>query len=192
SGSWSRPRRAGHGMRAPDRDEPGRAGVHERRVGRKDRWQSTSSRSNRRVGSNVMLRPTTDERRRGFPAMPRNRPFPPPWRAATLLAVLACPALVAQEPWSTEDLRARSEGFHAEGVLARYRQIGELVQHRDVAFDALCASIHGDHREYQLKIERLLDQLSEERWLAREDAERTLIEVGGRAIAQIEQRSLEG
>ena len=50
------------------------------------------------------------------------------------------------------------------------------------------ARIHGDHREYRLKVDRLLDELGDPRWQVRETAERTLIEIGSRAWTVIQQR----
>jgi hypothetical protein len=121
--------------------------------------------------------------------------MPRPARPAPLIALLllAVPvAAPAQEEWPLETLRSRSEAFQQDGVVTRLRQIAELVGAAGQARPAIAASIHGDHREYQLKIERYLDQLRDDRWLSREDAERTLIEIGGRAVAQIEERAKQG
>ncbi len=96
------------------------------------------------------------------------------------------------QQWSVDQLRDHSQGFHEHGILPRLRQTSHLLTNREVATPALCASIQGDHAEFMLEIERLLDQLVDDRWLAREDAERTLIEAGGRAITLIEARAESG
>ncbi|MBK8980540.1 MAG: PQQ-binding-like beta-propeller repeat protein [Planctomycetes bacterium] len=108
-----------------------------------------------------------------------------------LAAALWAPRTSAQE-WSTQELRARSQGFLQPGIRAELTQIGELVARADACRSALALAIHGDHREYTLKIARYLDQLADPRWLAREDAERALIEIGGRGLAQIEARAVDG
>jgi hypothetical protein len=99
--------------------------------------------------------------------------------AAALLA-----ALPAQE-WTDDELVAASQGFQTESLPARLEQVGKLVAERQKAFTALVARIHGDHREYRLKVDRLLAELGDARWQVRENAERTLIEIGGRALTEI-------
>ncbi len=108
------------------------------------------------------------------------------------LALGAWRAPLLAQQWTVEQLRDRCQGFHEPGVLPRLSQIADLVAHQDQAFPAICVTIQGDHREYQLRIEKLLDQLADDRWLAREDAERTLIEIGGRALQQIQDRADSG
>ncbi|MGA1522738.1 MAG: hypothetical protein ACO4CZ_02095, partial [Planctomycetota bacterium] len=98
----------------------------------------------------------------------------------------------AQQEWSLETLRERSAGFQDEEILPRLRQVAALVRSAADARSAITAGIQGDHREYRLKIERFLDQLADDRWLARESAERTLVEIGARAMGQIEARAKEG
>ncbi|MCC6782158.1 MAG: hypothetical protein IT457_04905 [Planctomycetes bacterium] len=114
--------------------------------------------------------------------------------AALVLALAAAGS--AQErgaqDWGVEELRSRTPGFQSESLVARLSQVGELLAAGELARGAIAAAIHGDHREYKLKVERFLDQLADERWLAREDAERTLIQVGGRALQQIEERAKSG
>ena len=110
----------------------------------------------------------------------------------TVLVLSLASLAAAQDPWGVEDLRGRSGGFQEDSQLVRYQQIAELIQAGPLARPAIAAALHGDHREYRLKIERFLDQLADERWLAREDAERTLIQIGGRALQQIEDRSKNG
>lgn len=113
--------------------------------------------------------------------------------SVVVLAATCIAPLVAQsEEWSVDTLREQSVGFHDSGIRAQLEQIARLVQAGAPARAAIAASIHGEHREYQLKIARYLDQLADDRWLAREDAERTLVEIGGRALAQIEERSKSG
>ena len=96
------------------------------------------------------------------------------------------------DPWTQEELRARAAGFLEVGVLAQARQVASLVRNAELCADALAQTVHGDHREYSLKIERLLDQLADERWAVRENAERRLVEDGARAQAQIEERAQSG
>lgn len=107
--------------------------------------------------------------------------------APSLLTVLLSTAAVAQE-WNDDQLVAATNGFQGDSLPARLKQVGALVAQRPAMFSAMVARIHGDHREYMLKIDRLLGELGDERWQVREDAERTLIEIGGRASTMIEQR----
>ncbi|MFO1054150.1 MAG: hypothetical protein U1F36_18185 [Planctomycetota bacterium] len=115
-------------------------------------------------------------------------------RLSALLTTIsfASAQVLGQEPWTVEELRGKCAGFQEESQLARLRQIGLLVQAGPSAAPAIAAALHGDHREYRLKVDRYLDQLSDERWLAREDAERTLIQIGARALQQIEERAKSG
>ncbi len=104
-----------------------------------------------------------------------------------LLAGLFSTATPCQD-WTDDQLVTACAGFQSESLLARLEQVGKLLVDRQHAFTPLAARIHGDHREYQLKIDRLLDELGDGRWQVREDAERTLIEIGGRAWGLIQQR----
>ncbi|MBL8727112.1 MAG: hypothetical protein JNM25_01690 [Planctomycetes bacterium] len=104
-----------------------------------------------------------------------------------LLASLTAVPLLAQE-WTDEELVAACPGFQSEDLQTRLLQVGRLVAARESAFTAIVARLHGDHREYRLKIDHLLDQLGDPNWQVREQAERTLVEVGGRALASIQQR----
>ncbi|MBX3462649.1 MAG: hypothetical protein KF830_05730 [Planctomycetes bacterium] len=104
------------------------------------------------------------------------------------LAALLATATAASQDWTGDELAAACPGFQSEDLGARLEQTGKLVANRDRAFTAMVAMLHGDHREYRLKIDHLLDQLADPSWQAREQAERTLIEIGGRAVASIEQR----
>lgn len=112
--------------------------------------------------------------------------------AGSVVVATCCWPSVAAQAWSQQELRERVPGFLAGDVRSQLQQIAELVAHRQDAFSAVCASIQGDHREYLLKIERLLDQLADDRWAVREDAERQLVEVGGRALAMIGERKKNG
>ncbi len=107
-------------------------------------------------------------------------------RTSLLVGLLASPALA--QDWTDDQLVTAAKGFQDESLVTRLQQIGKLLADRSVMFSALVARIHGDHREYLLKVDRLLDELADERWQVREDAERTLIEVGGRARSLIQQR----
>ncbi len=104
-----------------------------------------------------------------------------------LVAALSATSILAQE-WTDDELVAASQGFQSEDLRTRLEQAGKLVGLREQAFTAIVARLHGDHREYRLKIDHLLDQLGDPNWQVREQAERTLVEIGGRARASIEQR----
>lgn len=106
----------------------------------------------------------------------------------TLLLVLLSTATLRAQEWTDEELVAACPGFQSEDLQTQLVQVGRLVAAREQAFTALVARLHGDHREYRLKIDHLLDQLGDPNWQVREQAERTLIEIGGRARASIEQR----
>jgi len=103
-----------------------------------------------------------------------------------LFVLLVLQSLRAQE-WTREQLAAQAQGFQSESLTVRLQQVGALLQHKQECFSAAVALIHGDHREYLLKVDRLIDELVDERWSVREQAERTLIEIGGRAKALIQQ-----
>jgi len=104
------------------------------------------------------------------------------WITLTLLAAAAFPVSGRAQRWTVEELEARSsEGFQRPGKLARWAEIGQLLEVQDAAAPAIVESIHGNHREYLLKIEGLIDRLTDQRWLERERAERTLTEIGARA-----------
>jgi hypothetical protein len=101
---------------------------------------------------------------------------------ASGLLLLTAPA----QDWTDEQLVNACPGFQNESLPQRLDQVGKLLAERKAAFTALVARIHGDHREYRLKIDRLLGELADPRWQVRENAERTLIEVGGRAFTEIQ------
>lgn len=108
------------------------------------------------------------------------------------LAALCLAAPVAAQSWSAQDLRDRVTALQEAGSGLHLAVVTDLLSNRDAAFSALCAMIQGDHREYLLKIERLLDQLADDRWAVREDAERQLVEVGARALSLIDERRVSG
>ncbi|MBK8099171.1 MAG: hypothetical protein IPK26_18845 [Planctomycetes bacterium] len=110
-----------------------------------------------------------------------------PRSALLLLALCAAPS-VAQD-WNDDQLTQQIQGFLDDSLKVKLQQVGKLLEHQKEAFAAMRARIHGDHREYMLKIERLLSELSDDRWSVREEAERTLVEVGGRARAVIQART---
>ncbi len=129
-------------------------------------------------------------------SMPCSAAFGRSLAPVLLCWMIAAPAVSqaagGADPWTQEELRARASGFLEVGVLAQARQIAALVRNAELCADALAQTVHGDHREYSLKIERLLDQLADERWVVRENAERRLVEDGARAQAQIEERAQSG
>ena len=102
-------------------------------------------------------------------------------------ALVAAASTLPAQDWSDEQLVANAQGFQSESLVARIEQVGKLLAARNECFTAMVARIHGDHREYLLKIDRLLEELIDDRWEVREAAERSLVEVGGRARALIEQ-----
>jgi hypothetical protein len=106
---------------------------------------------------------------------------------SSLLAWLLAAAVPAQD-WNDDQLLAACSGFQADTLGARLEQVGKLLADRQKMFSALVARIHGDHREYLLKVDRLFDELADERWQVREDAERVLVEIGGRARSLLLQR----
>ncbi len=106
---------------------------------------------------------------------------------SSIVTALLAIAPRAQD-WTDEQLAAACGGFQSASLATRLQQVGALLAQRQEAFTAIVARIHGDHREYRLKIDRLLDELIDPRWHVRQNAERVLIEVGGRARAEIQQR----
>jgi len=108
--------------------------------------------------------------------------------AASIAAVASWPALAAQEDWSIETLQQNAQGFLAEGWRPRLEQVGKLLATAQ-ALTSVQQAVHGDYREYLVKIRTLLRGLTNERWLERERAERTLIEVGGRAHDLLRERA---
>ena len=108
------------------------------------------------------------------------------------MAWLSAPMVLAQEPWTVEELRENAAGFQIESYEGHLQQIAGLLEHRKEAFSAVCSFIRGDHREYRLNIERLLGQLQDHRWAVREGAERQLVEIGARAFSVIQERAKNG
>jgi hypothetical protein len=105
----------------------------------------------------------------------------------TLLLVASSAAPILAQEWSDDELVAACPGFQSDDLQPRLEQVGQLLAVRDQAFSALVARLHGDHREYRLKIDQLLGQLGDPNWQVREQAERSLVEIGGRAVASIRQ-----
>jgi hypothetical protein len=111
------------------------------------------------------------------------------FRAAALAAIPLLTPLHAQaEPWSTETLEQRAAGFLQETWQARLEQVAQLLAAPE-ANQAMLQVLHGDHREYTARIRGLLSSLTHERWVERERAERTLIEVGTRARDLLQERA---
>lgn len=107
------------------------------------------------------------------------------------ILALVCTALPAQQ-WTDETLDSRIQGFLKPDTMSQLRQMAELVKEQDLSARAIAARIHGDHREYLLKVGRLVEQLTDRRWLEREHAERTLVEIGARARSLLEERRRTG
>lgn len=110
----------------------------------------------------------------------------PSLRLLSLSTALAI-SLPGQD-WTDDQLVKECSGFQSLNLTTQLEQVGRLVAAQAQAFTTIVARIHGDHREYQLKIDRLLEELCDPNWRVRESAERTLVEIGGRAIAVIQQR----
>lgn len=95
----------------------------------------------------------------------------------------------ANEPWNDDKLSEACRDFLSDSPRRRLELTGRLVAEQQVARAAIANRIHGDHREYQLKVDRLLRELTDPRWTVREEAERSLAEIGARAQALIAQRA---
>ncbi|MEZ5966691.1 MAG: hypothetical protein R3F56_22830 [Planctomycetota bacterium] len=109
--------------------------------------------------------------------------------ASGVLAVLVASSLLpAQETWSVETLEAKTQKFLSESWRTRLEQVAELIATKQ-ALTSVQQAVHGDYREYLVKVRTLLHGLTNERWLERERAERTLIEVGGRARDLLRERA---
>ena len=111
----------------------------------------------------------------------------PPISRLLFLALASAVALPAQD-WTDDQLVAASNGFQSPSLAAILEQCGQLISAQKQATTPIVARIHGDHREYRLKVDRLLDELADPSWQVREHAERTLVEIGGRAMTMIQQR----
>ena len=110
----------------------------------------------------------------------------PTWRLLTL-AALATAGLRAQD-WTDEQLVNEAKGFQSPSLTTQIEQVGSLLAQQAQAATPVAARLHGDYREYRLKIDQLLDELSDPNWKVRENAERTLVEIGGRALPLIQKR----
>lgn len=111
------------------------------------------------------------------------------WRLLPIGALMST-CLFAQE-WTDAELLERAKGFQQPSLTVQLEQVGSLLEQQDRAFTPVVARLHGDYREYRLKVDRLLEELSDPNWQVRENAERTLVEIGGRALAVIEKRRKE-
>lgn len=96
------------------------------------------------------------------------------------------------QPWTDQQLESQVQGFLNPEAQPRLGLIANLVKHQRDAGRAIATRIHGDHREYLLKVQLLIDQLSSERWPERERAERSLVEIGARARSLLEERKRSG
>jgi len=112
----------------------------------------------------------------------------PPLSLRLLALTMTCALTLPAQDWSDDQLVEQSGAFQSESLTAIMEQVGRLVAAQEQARTAMVARIHGDHREYRLKIDRLLDELCDPNWQVRERAERTLVEIGGRAVTMIMQR----
>ena len=108
------------------------------------------------------------------------------------LAVGLASGLAAQNVWSDELLESKIEGFRKSDTLSSLQTLSSLLEQQKDGFVAICNRIHGNHAEYLLRIEKLLDELSNERWEIREKAEGTLGEIGAKGKELIQLRAKEG
>ena len=65
---------------------------------------------------------------------------------------------VIGQDWTDEQLTKECEGFQSRDLTTQIEQVAKLLANQEQAFGAIVARIHGDHREYQIKIDRLLDE----------------------------------
>ena len=105
-----------------------------------------------------------------------------------LLLVTALVTALPAQDWTDDQLLTESKGFQSSSLISQIEQVGKLVAAKAQALTAIVARIHGDHREYRLKVDRLVEELCDPNWRVRENAERSLIEIGGRARTVIQQR----
>lgn len=101
-------------------------------------------------------------------------------------------SLQAQTSWTEEQLETQMQGFKQSDTLSSLQTVASLLKQQAVGFEAICNRIHGNHAEYLLRVEKLLDDLSNERWEIREKAEDTLSEVGAKGRELILARSKSG
>ncbi|MCC6669451.1 MAG: hypothetical protein IT458_00200 [Planctomycetes bacterium] len=97
-----------------------------------------------------------------------------------VILLLTLTPLAAQQTWTPEELDTRARPFADGDLPAQWQALSEIVKARADALPALLVRLGGSHQEQQLEIVRLLDQLADERWVRREQAERALIEMGPR------------
>lgn len=105
-----------------------------------------------------------------------------------LLLPVALVVTLPGQSWTDEQLVNESKGFQSDALTSQIEQVGKLLAAEKQGFAPMVARIHGDHREYRLKVDRLLEELSDPNWRVRENAERSLVEIGGRARTVIKQR----
>ena len=115
-----------------------------------------------------------------------------PTLVLSLLFLTAAGTTRAQDPWTTEKLEENAQGFLAETWLPRLEQVAKLLAERARIVPAVTAVVHGDHREYLVRVRAMIDGLTHERWLERERAERALVEIGGRARDLLREHALTG
>ncbi len=112
-----------------------------------------------------------------------------PIRTLAALFASGLAALAPAQGWTDDELAAATKGLDTELVVQRLQEASKLLADYQLAAPAMAARIHGDHREYMLKIERLVAELTAPRWTVREQAERTLIEIGARAQTRLQERA---
>ena len=87
-------------------------------------------------------------------------------------------------PWSDAELVTRLAPFQDGSLPAALKQAG-LLTREPRGWQAMTQRLQGDHREYALRIQLLLDQLADPRWRTRQEAEQRLIAIGERAWSLI-------
>lgn len=100
--------------------------------------------------------------------------------------------LAAQSVWTDEHLETEMKGFKQSDTLSSLQTLSSLLKQQKSGFTAISNRIHGNHAEYLLRIEKLLDELSNERWEIRERAEDVLGEIGAKGRELILARTKAG
>ena len=106
----------------------------------------------------------------------------------SLLLASAIATSLPSQDWTDAQLVTNSRDFQSLSLTNQLEQVGRLLASKEQAYTAIISRIHGDHREYRLKVERLIEELTDTDWQVRENAERSLVEIGGRARSIIQKR----
>ncbi|MCA8957747.1 MAG: HEAT repeat domain-containing protein, partial [Planctomycetes bacterium] len=99
------------------------------------------------------------------------------------------PTTAKPSDWGAEELDRHLKGFKDGDTLTYLQTLRTLVEKQKLAATAIYNRIHGNHAEYLLRVEKLLDELTDERWEVRERAEKDLISIGAKARLLIQQHA---